>query len=154
MQNKPTNKDLFSLIQTQFTKTEERFDRMDNRLDTVDHRLDSVDQRFDIIDERLDSIDERFDTVGKRFDIVDERFANFQEQFELVECRIDDIYGVLGSHASRFDRIEKTMATRHYIDYKIADLKGEYITITKKIVSTLEQKHIFSAEEVSFIFLN
>lgn len=54
----------------------------------------------------------------------------------------------------RFDRIESTMATKSYVDYKLADLRGDMLLSFKQtdskintVAEILEQKQVFSRNE-------
>ncbi|HJN85071.1 MAG TPA: hypothetical protein QF873_01985 [Patescibacteria group bacterium] len=75
MEEKITNKDIFSVL-VKFAKgTEDRFDGIDRRLDGIDIRLDGIDGRLDGIDIRLDRIDGRADGVDGRLNCIESQMV-------------------------------------------------------------------------------
>jgi tetrahydromethanopterin S-methyltransferase subunit G len=120
---------------------EEKFNA---RLDITDQKIDDVlnavnqfashtEERFQKIDTRLDGMDKRFDGMDKRFDRVDGRLDG-----------VDD----------RMDRMETTMVTKDYLDDKLADLKGDIITVVRKedtkvvaLISILRTRNVLTKDD-------
>jgi predicted nucleic acid-binding Zn-ribbon protein len=102
----------------------------DRRLEKIECRLDGIDNRLDGIDNRLDGIDNRLDGIDNRLDGMN----------------------------SRLMRVESQMVTKEYLDDKLADLKGDILTILRKedrrvtaLVEIMQKKNLLSVEEVKFL---
>lgn len=97
--------------------------------------------------EILEAINEFSTKVDERFDKVDERF--------------DGLEGRVG-------RIESGMVTKDYLDEKLADLRGDFVVLTRKedskmlklveilkrraIITEAEEKEILSMEPFAKLF--
>ena len=79
------------------------------------------------------SVDSRFDGVDSRFDGVDSRFDKVER---------------------RLDRLESQMVTKEYLDDKMADLRGDLVTMIRKgddrdtlLIKDLKNKKVITEDE-------
>jgi len=77
--------------------------------------------------------------------------TNTDRQLERIEGRLDGV-------ESRLTRVESQMVTKEYLDDKLADLKGDILTILRKedrrvtaLVEIMQKKNLLNAEEVKYL---
>jgi len=106
-------------------------------LEAINSYATNTDRRLERIEGRLDGIDGRLDKVEGRLDGID--------------GRLDKVEG-------RLTRVESQMVTKEYLDDKLADLKGDILTILRKedrrvtaLVEIMQKKNILNAEEVKYL---
>ncbi|MDQ7815280.1 MAG: hypothetical protein RDU25_05775 [Patescibacteria group bacterium] len=97
--------------------------------------------------EILEAIGAFAEQVDQKFESIDKRFVNIDQRFESIDQRFDKI-------DQRFNKIEATMVTKSYLDDKLADVKGDIVTILRKedqkvnrLVSLMGEKKLLTAAE-------
>lgn len=78
----------------------------------------TIQDVLDVLHTFSGNVDERFDRVDKRFGEMDERLSDMDERF--------------GEMDGRLGQMRAVMVTKDYLDTKLADLRGDLITITRK----------------------
>ena len=120
----------------------------------IQKRFDQMDQRFEQIDQHLEQIDGRFQQIDERFAQIDQRFDEIDEKFKQMYLRFKQIDERLDSMETRLTVIEATMVTKDYLDRKLAELRGDLITVIRKeddklcfLTETLATKDMLTPQE-------
>ncbi|MBT6253882.1 hypothetical protein HOI83_01465 [Candidatus Uhrbacteria bacterium] len=92
MEEKISNKDIFSVLVKFAKSTEDRFDGIDRRLDGIDGRLDGIDIRLDRIDGRADGVDGRLSRIESQMvtkSYLDDKLADLRgDLVQMVDRKI------------------------------------------------------------------
>lgn len=99
------------------------------------------------IGEVLEAVHLLAEQMDKRFEQVNERFEQVNERFESTDSRVATMDSMLKSITSQ-------MVTKHYLDDKLADLRGDLTLLTHKeddkllaLVELLYGKRLMTEEE-------
>lgn len=121
MTGEPTIRDVVGLIE----KMDKRFDIIDSRFSEMDGRFSEMDQRFDKMDGRFNKMDDRFSRTDVRFDSLEAGHNELVEQINVFSTSVDARFDDVGK---RIARVESKMVTKSYLDDKLADVRGEFMS--------------------------
>src|SRR3989338_99253 len=94
------------------------------RFAQIDHRHTELREAINVLST---DTDERFNRVDERFGKMDERFGKMDERFGKIEGRIGNI--------------ENSMVTKHDLNDKFSDLRGQLIIDGKKTDRLIDVLH-------------
>src|SRR3989344_3617993 len=87
--------------------------------------IEKMDKRFDIIDSRFSEMDGRFSRADVRFDSLEAGHNELVEQINVFSTSVDARFDDVGK---RIARVESKMVTKSYLDDKLADVRGEFMS--------------------------
>ena len=92
------------------------------------------------------------------FDAVDHRLGSVEHRLGSVEHRLDKIEDEIVDMKSEMTSMKAVMVTKEYLDDKLADLRGDILTVIRKedsrlstLVAILNTKKVLNEEDVSLL---
>ena len=92
------------------------------------------------------------------FDAVDHRLGSVEHRLGSVEHRLDKIEDEIVDMKSEMTSMKAVMVTKEYLDDKLADLRGDILTVIRKedsrlstLVEILHTKKVLNEEDVSLL---
>jgi len=102
----------------------------------------------------LDAIGAFAEQVDLKFEQIDRRFDKVEAELGSMKSELGSMKSELGSLKSEIGMIKATMVTKSYLDDKLADLKGDMVSMLRKedqkvnrLLGILAEKRLLAPSE-------
>ncbi len=118
--------------------------------------LESVkNELLEAINGYADKIEVRLIGVEGAVNRLDDRLTGVEGAVNRLDVRLTGVEGAVDRLGVRLTRVESLMVTKDYLDDKMADLRGDVLTVLRKedtrltrLVEKLREKNLFDEHDV------